>query len=232
MKKLISILLVLATVASLSACAHEHSFEEWRASDELHWQVCDDCGEKSDKEEHDFDEGTEENGVTVFTCKVCGAKKEGSFSAGLTDEEAWNEAIKIENLENVTIVMTVGNVNEEKITYKFDGELVDESGKVYESESVREIFHTIFSSLMEDFDNFEFDPETDAYAALSEVSFTLHVAGHSALVTASDLTVSLNEGKLESIAGDMTQDISNGSFFEFYFFFDFSDYGTTVVEAE
>lgn len=54
---------------------HVHEYEEvWHHDEEHHWLECQ-CGEKTEPEEHTWDEG-EENGETVtFTCEACGAER-------------------------------------------------------------------------------------------------------------------------------------------------------------
>lgn len=59
-KTMISILLTLATAASMTACSegilHIHDYSsDWVYDDDSHWQVCE-CGEKNDAEEHDYDD--------------------------------------------------------------------------------------------------------------------------------------------------------------------------------
>ncbi|MCR5202529.1 MAG: leucine-rich repeat protein, partial [Lachnospiraceae bacterium] len=55
-------------------CDHNCS-EEWSTDFNSHWHECPDCHEKCDLEEHTFDEGETVDGVTTYTCSVCGYKK-------------------------------------------------------------------------------------------------------------------------------------------------------------
>ena len=66
----------------LGACAseeHVHTFTDtYATSGAYHWHTatCEHTQETKDKAKHDFDEGqTQENGDTIYTCKVCGYEK-------------------------------------------------------------------------------------------------------------------------------------------------------------
>lgn len=54
---------------------HTHVFSgEWKHDEGTHWQECA-CGETSEPSSHGWNEGTEqENGDTLYSCTVCGAK--------------------------------------------------------------------------------------------------------------------------------------------------------------
>ena len=77
-----SIMLVLCLV--LNGCAHKHtSSGEYEADDDGHFFICDKCGEEYDKEAHVWDEGIVldkaneyKDGLSLFTCTVCGYEKE------------------------------------------------------------------------------------------------------------------------------------------------------------
>lgn len=97
MKKILAIILAMLMIFSLAACnkpseketdatdAHKHSFsEEWEKDSTHHWHVCSDdkCDETDDKAEHVWDNGKvtteptkEKDGVTTFTCSICGQTK-------------------------------------------------------------------------------------------------------------------------------------------------------------
>ena len=68
----------------VSACAHKHESDgTWSSDEEYHFHVCSSCGETMDKEAHVWDEGLElskpteyKDGLSLFTCTVCGYEKE------------------------------------------------------------------------------------------------------------------------------------------------------------
>lgn len=65
-----------------SAEAHEHEYvEQWKRNEALHWQECD-CGEKAQEAEHQWDEGTKEDGLITYTCEVCGAERQEEAPGG------------------------------------------------------------------------------------------------------------------------------------------------------
>ena len=69
MKK-IALVLVFALICSvLCSCGHKHTAGDWGADKEMHWRVCEECGELMDIGKHAF--GSHE------TCGVCGADEEG-----------------------------------------------------------------------------------------------------------------------------------------------------------
>ena len=69
MKK-IAIALIFALVCSvLCSCGHTHTEGKWSANQEMHWRVCEECGELMEMSMHAFGEHT--------TCVVCGADTDG-----------------------------------------------------------------------------------------------------------------------------------------------------------
>ena len=79
MKKIIAFALLFTMIfAMLASCTeeHEHDFEkEWSSDSDYHWHACtavDGCDKKDDKEAHDFEIVTDENGDPINKCKVCG----------------------------------------------------------------------------------------------------------------------------------------------------------------
>ena len=77
-------LFLLLCALTLVGCKHEHSSDgTWEFDDEYHYHVCDGCSEAFDKEAHKWDEGLEINkpteykeGLSLYTCTVCGYEKE------------------------------------------------------------------------------------------------------------------------------------------------------------
>lgn len=79
MKKLISIICLLAmTLTMFASCDdHEHKFasEKWASDSDYHWHPCeakDGCKEKSGKAEHTFAPSVDKDGNPVNKCTVCG----------------------------------------------------------------------------------------------------------------------------------------------------------------
>lgn len=55
---------------------HVHEFlPEWQFGEEQHWQECE-CGDKSEPEDHIWDDGEEDGGMITYTCAVCQAEKQ------------------------------------------------------------------------------------------------------------------------------------------------------------
>ncbi len=80
MKKLISIICLLAmTLTMFASCNdHEHKFasEKWASDSDYHWHPCeakDGCKEKGSKTEHTFAPSVDKEGKPVNKCTVCGA---------------------------------------------------------------------------------------------------------------------------------------------------------------
>ena len=112
MKKLVSLLLAVCMCLSISvmltACGHEHTYQtEWSKDATHHWHTCEgeNCTEVSDKAEHTWNGGeittpatAEADGVKTFTCTVCGQTKTESVQLKTTVTEAeWNAAFALTN---------------------------------------------------------------------------------------------------------------------------------------
>ena len=89
---IMSVICLLALVAVLASCGHEHAFKtEWEKDDANHWHKCDvegdECAEVSDKAAHTFEKTSETaadctvNGSIVETCTVCGYVKTTEVAA-------------------------------------------------------------------------------------------------------------------------------------------------------
>ncbi len=79
MKKLISIICILAMTLTLCASCndHEHKFSasKWASDSDYHWHPCeakDGCKEKGSKAEHTFAPSVDKDGNPVNRCTVCG----------------------------------------------------------------------------------------------------------------------------------------------------------------
>ncbi len=60
----------------LIASGHTHSGQgQWLFDEEKHWQLCS-CQETVDEAPHDWDAGTEENGIRTYICRTCGQSKQ------------------------------------------------------------------------------------------------------------------------------------------------------------
>ena len=81
MKRTISLLVLIALALTLfvSCDDHEHDFsKKWSKDSDYHWHACsvENCSEKSDREEHDFEVVTDENGDRKNVCSVCGEEND------------------------------------------------------------------------------------------------------------------------------------------------------------
>lgn len=96
--------------------AHTHNFgEEWKKDGREHWRVCTevDCGEISEKAEHEWDDGEltvpatkETDGVKTYTCTVCLQTKTESVKYEpnrQVSQAGWIESFDAEALDNVTL---------------------------------------------------------------------------------------------------------------------------------
>ena len=82
--KCIICVVVIISLVLLSGCAHKHTGDKvYERDDNGHFFICDKCGEEYEREAHVWDEGlvldraTEyKDGLSLFTCTVCGYEKE------------------------------------------------------------------------------------------------------------------------------------------------------------
>lgn len=152
MKKILSLLLTLclfvAMITTITSCnipfenkqeqeqeqeqgqeqkqEHVHKVSKnWVTDEACHWHACDDCTEKFDKEEHQWNVGvivkpaTEDtNGVVNYTCTVCSLTKAEQF-------DLWTSYFDFERMENVTVTSVQTDVTNSETTntsIKIDGE--------------------------------------------------------------------------------------------------------------
>ena len=74
------VIVVLIILLLLRSCQPGHVYSGvWGSDDNQHWQICDDCGEPSEKEDHHFGDWTiikqptcTEEGEREHTCVECG----------------------------------------------------------------------------------------------------------------------------------------------------------------
>ena len=110
MKKILNLMIAVCCVISGSfifsgcgatKCNHTSS-KEWFMNSTHHWHECTDCGEKLDKEEHDWEEIIietipTENDVALYVCKGCGM---GRFAVCTVSEQEWNNALDLSCVNN------------------------------------------------------------------------------------------------------------------------------------
>jgi len=122
MKKIITLVLVLATVLSLASCAvgHTHTYgDNWASDENNHWKVCagTSCTEIGELAAHTFDDGAvtvaptaTKAGVFTYTCTVCSYKKEILLTDGVSDP---NVAFIAECYKNSAPTKIVGNTSQQ-----------------------------------------------------------------------------------------------------------------------
>jgi len=67
--------ITVSTDVIYAGCDHTKSDEFMSYDRNGHYSVCSVCGEKGAAEAHTFDAGTESEGITTYTCTVCGYEK-------------------------------------------------------------------------------------------------------------------------------------------------------------
>lgn len=106
MKKILSILCLLALMLTMFASCeeemHEHIFskDEWASDSDYHWHPCvavDGCSEKGEKAAHEFELGVDKDGNVVNICTVCGADNDKVPSAPEHEHTFANEYESSEN---------------------------------------------------------------------------------------------------------------------------------------
>lgn len=135
---LIAICMVLPFGFALTACGgHEHTAsKDYSCDDTYHWKVCtdEDCGEKLDKEEHDFEEETieatiDEEGKTIKTCSVCGKEIETTIPKVVQTKAemigALKEAVKLSNYEGSIQEVYTNKANTKTYVSVSETEVVD-----------------------------------------------------------------------------------------------------------
>lgn len=108
--------LCLGLCACTEEKTHTHNFgTEWEKDGREHWRVCTDadCGEISEKTEHEWNEGEitvfatkEEDGVKTYTCTVCAQTKTETMKYEpnhQVSQVGWIASFDAEALNNVTL---------------------------------------------------------------------------------------------------------------------------------
>lgn len=252
MKKITSILLLLATLlttAAFSACALGHKCnpaDDWTADAIAHWHGCSDfsCKEIFDKADHIWDEGAittaptqEANGVKTFTCTICKhTKTEPVPFAGMTKEE-WNAAFDEKQFENFTytetsVLKTTGMEIETISIYAFEkskGKATATIAGQTESQvltaSETEFYRASLLDSMDPmikFEDYKYDVASNSYILIGE--FTIATLG----VKADTATLTFEDGKLVKMTYTCVM-VDSGITFDVTSTVVFSDYGTTKI---
>ena len=243
MKKIVSLLLVVCTCvfacASFVSCNpdHDHVYsEQWSKDAEYHWHACETagCKEVSDKAEHTWVDGV---------CSVCEAKEDepATPADGAVTEQVWNEAIEIDNFDNVTFTFE-GEFIEGDSQQPFsmvcliDGDNAIADGEVFDAEqvaSLKSVYINTTLAIIENFSDFTYDAEKGTYNGKKDIVYEVDVMGIPATITASDVVVTLDsENAIATVACIMTQDFfayGEEQTFVLDITFSFSNYGTTVL---
>jgi hypothetical protein len=264
----LALILIFSVGATLTACdEHTCEFkEEWASNATHHWHECkgDNCLQTQGNAEHEWDEGTanEETATETemkmtYTCKVCGATKgENVQLEGAVEEEEWEAAVAEQKFDNVTIHYTfisedqgtqnhVVKITENKVYRSVKTPLPDGDTNNFETtfegeeaKNQREMFLTMFLSLLAEKENFKYDPEEKAYIMPKEVQtklsdpedesrYVMETMRNGRVVfdakgNVTSFTFWVNEASyrndklIDEVSGDITVQ--------------FSDYGTTVVD--
>ena len=155
------------------------------------------------------------------------------------DKEKWNAALQDNVFDNLTFKMYVKTADGEMTgIYKLDGNRcseIGEDGDVTELpadsiDGLKNIFINTSLAILDNYDDFEYDEGNNCYKAKKDVVYSAAVLEYTAELTVKNAVVTFDSDlRVATIAGNMTQVISNGQTMVFDFEFTFSDYGTTVV---
>lgn len=226
-------------------------YVEWSFDGEYHWHACsvEGCDQITDKAEHTWDGGnitilptSDKKGEKTFTCTTCGNTKTEDVELEIIDKEKWNAALQDNVFNNVTFKMTVKFLDsldgEGTAIYKLDGNrgaTIEEDGDCSELpadaiDDLKNIFINTSLAILDNYDDFEYDEENNCYKAKKDVVYSAAVANYTAELTVKNAVVTFDADlRVATIAGNMTQVISNGQTFVLDFEFTFSDYGTTII---
>ena len=243
--------------------------EEWVSDQTHHWHVGngDNGIEIKDKAEHEWDDGVIDDEatsetilVTVYTCNVCSATKEESVELeGAVEEEEWEVAVAEQKFDNVTINYTfdseedgkqdhIVKITEDKVFRHIsgiapDGEAFSQEITFEGDDSIvqRNLFLSMFISLLAEKENFIYDMELKAYKMPNEVQTKVELGnGFYTIETMRDGVVTfdktgnvtsfvfwISEASYHTPEGqeDELLHVSRGTVTLY-----FSDYGTTVIE--
>ena len=253
--KLLFVLTLLFNVFMLTACEEEHTHEfkeEWANDENYHWHECKGelCFEISNKEEHSWDEGVivteptkETEGEKKYTCTVCNAIKGEKIEFDGISEEKWNSIIQSSLFDNVTFNLDatfISGYEYEPGPYysevKLAGEkcLLDgEPARDSEKQDIRELFINTSIAIVSNFDNFEYNEESDKYTSKEAIVYNLNMVTVSAKITAENIVVELDANmNIYKISCKMTQEFEMDGLQAYVLnvTFTFTNYGTTVIE--
>ena len=168
----------------------------------------------------------------------------GAAAGGVTEEQ-WQEAIKVETFDNVTLRMSGSFVSgyeyedDFSYTYRVDGDkgsMGDDGVLLNPAEiaSLRSVYINTASAILGNFDNFEYDTASGKFKSKSDIVYTVTVMGYNAEIIAKNVTATLDADKnVATVECDMTQNfVENGTpkTYVLNLSMTYSDYGTTVVE--
>lgn len=249
MKKIISLLLAvcmsLSVIVMLTACGHEHTFKtEWSKDATHHWHVCEGegCVEISDKAEHTWNGGeittpatSKADGVKTFTCTVCAQTKTESVTLKTTvTETEWDAAFALTNATARGYLTENGE--QEPVLFKIDDTVyysendgyiawaIEEDGEYYmysNSSSEGQLLNgfsiavstMLMSFHLPEYESFTYDEAIKSYVCINN--------GYPAAYYKFNLYFE-NGFLVKFECRDNTDTLT--------YSFDFTDYGTTVVE--
>ena len=248
MKKFLVLLLTMVMAFSvgivLGACnggGHTHSYKsEWSYDQNYHWHDCtgSTCLEVSDKAEHQW------TGETERTCSVCGKvyQENGGNNGGAVDQDTWEGLTIQTKFDNVTFLMEGEFSDGEQIGYCFklagadcsqiidDVEYKQEEGT---AEQVREIFIRTAMAMLDNYQDFTFNSDTNAYVNNNNIVYAITVFDYDATITVSNVSLILDQNNnIISLSCDMMQEfVAYGTPMTYILdiTFTFTNYGTTEV---
>ena len=249
-----------ALLAACGEEAHEHNYKtEWTYDESSHWHACDgDCIVVSEKAAHTWDDGevkteatADNSGEMTYTCTVCNYKKGEPIEFEGVTEDGWADMIATPSFENYSLHQS------SKMEYEGSTMLRQDFIKVTKDKMSVEMrephnetlvytgaeaimqknsYEEVFLALLADYDKYTYDAEKKVYKNPNPVSVSIDMPMYnaSASITMTNGEVSLSEdGKLLKFECDYTQTTvteRGTSTIRTYITWEFSDYGTTVIE--
>lgn len=263
---LLAALTCVSVIVAFVACDqnHEHTFSsDWTSDATHHWHKCDGeiCLEVSDKAEHTWDTGTvkteataDKAGEMTYTCTVCKATKGESFEFAGIDEDKWQDSIAEQKFDNVTINYSLVNtemtqehvvkITKDKV-YRKMTYIIPDSSEPMEMDQVftgddavyeKDMFMSIFLSLLAERDNFVWNADESAYLASEKVTASIDMpeVGFSATEEMTNGKVKFDaSGNLEYFSCTLKETVYQGGAVAGVVtgevVWTFSAYGTTVI---
>ncbi|MBR2321934.1 MAG: hypothetical protein IKA57_07320 [Clostridia bacterium] len=160
-------------------------------------------------------------------------------------QDAWEDATKEENFNNVTFAYSVVFKGETEVntgTAYLDGdkaaciegdgdlELMDKE----ETEALRNVYVKTVLAVLDNFTSFTYDFVTNTFVSTAEIVYTVNVMGMEAKITANGVRVWFDgDGNVSAISCDMKHEFREDGVnkaLEMRTEFTFTDYGKTVVD--